>query len=77
MPLSWTVVEYHSQSHWADVPKINLEELVKDQLELRYHFTVVIRSYFMFFYDFCKFDCTQHVDWGILLHTISYHFSEM
>ena len=24
--------------------------------ELRYHFTVVIPSYFMFFYDFDKFD---------------------
>ena len=43
--------------------------------ELRYHFTVVIPSYFVF-YDFGKFDCTQHVDWGILLHTISYNFSD-
>ena len=27
-----------------------------------YHFTVVIPSYFNF-YDFGKFDCTQHADW--------------
>ena len=33
----------------ADEPQINLRELEKDQysVELRYHFTVVIRSYFM------------------------------
>ena len=24
--------------------------------------------------DFSKFDCTQHVEWGILLPAISYHF---
>ena len=48
----------------------------EEQEELRYHFTVVIPSYFMFFYDFGKFDRTQHVDWGILLHSISYNFSD-
>ena len=43
--------------------------------ELRYHFTVVIPSYIIFD-DFGKFDCTQHVDWGILLLTIIYNFSD-
>ena len=33
-------------------------------------------TFFLFFYDLGKFDCTQHVDWGILLHTISYNFSD-
>ena len=27
-------------------------------------------------YDYGKFDCTQHVGWGILLHTISYNLSD-
>ena len=44
--------------------------------ELRYDFAVVIPSYLMFFYDFGKFDCTQNVDCRILLHTISYNFSD-
>ena len=58
------------------MPQINLGELVKNQKNHFFHFTVVIPSYFMFFYDFGKFDCTQHVDLGILLHTISYNFSD-
>ena len=33
----------------AYVPQINLGELVNNQKKLKYHFTVVIPSYFMFF----------------------------
>ena len=49
----------------------NFRRISEKPEELRYHLTVVIPSYFMFFYDFGKFDCTQHVGWGVLLHTIS------
>ena len=43
--------------------------------EIQFHCRPSILHYV--FYDFCKFDCTQHVEWGILLPTISYHFSEI
>ena len=53
----------------AYVPQINLGELVKNQKNWDPDPT-------LFLYDFNKFDCTQQVDWGILLHTISYNFSD-
>ena len=59
----------------AYVPQIIFGELVKNQknwdtiLLLSFHPTLV-------FYGFGKFDCTKHVGWEILLHTISYNFSD-
>ena len=56
-------------------PQINLRELVKSQNNSD---TISLSSSHptLRFYDFGKFDCTQHVDWGIVLHTISYNFSD-
>ena len=59
----------------ADVPQINLGELVKNQKNWD---TISLSSFHptLCFCDFGKFDCTQHVDWGILLHTSIYNFSD-
>ena len=48
----------------AYVPQINLGELVKSQ---KHWDTISLSSFHptLFFYDFGKFDCTGHVDWGI------------
>ena len=54
----------------AYVPQINLGELVKNQKNWDTISLSSFHSTLCFFYDFGKFDCTQHVVWGILLHTI-------
>ena len=49
------------------MPQVNLGELVKN----------CRHSILLYVFDaFGKFGCTLHVDWGILLHTISYNFGD-
>ena len=73
------ILMYYWQNQNQDVEAyvhhINLGELVKNQKNWE---TISLSSFHptLFFYDFGNFDCTQHVDWGILLHTISYNFSD-
>ena len=50
MPLSWTVVEYHSQSHWArsnrtQSPKVALFSPVVGHHELIVHFYSVVKFF--------------------------------
>ena len=59
-------------------PEINLGELVKNQKNWD---TISLSSFhptlcFFMTLFYMKFDCTQHVDWGILLYSNNYNFSD-
>ena len=53
----------------GDVPQINLGELVKKTRRTKIPFHCRHSILLYVFYDFGKFDCTQHVDWwNIVTH---------
>ena len=51
----------------------NFRRISEEPEELRYSRHSIL---LYVFYDFGKFDCTQYVGWGLLLHTISYNFTD-